>query len=422
MLLFAKALQNPKQKPIQDAVVWIQDDTVRWAGPRSELPVEARKDPNQVELPDQVLFPGLINAHAHLELTSLGGLPYPGSFVSWIRAVLKAKHNLTEGQQKKSMQEGIRQALQGGTTTIGDHISVTGDIEALVQSPLRGKAFLEVLGVVPEVARDISTAARLLGHANSKFASRWELIPSPHSVHGLDPEILAELLQENFTVFSMHLGESEPEDIYFREQRGSMDDFIAERGARLRHQEKSAIQDLASRGLLSERILAIHANYLDETDLELLRKHGISIVHCPLSHRYFSHRHFPVRRCMEVRLNLALGTDSLSSAVSLSMLDVLRTAELSLGINREILFEMATLGGAKALKMETQVGEIVPGKKADLIGISAPQHGGWIDALFDAEAVRFSMIGGKPVGASHDSPPGTDFANGKPSTSAMGDS
>jgi len=396
MLLLAPALQNPLQPLIRNAALWIEGDVLQFVGAEKDLPVAAREDAERLEIKDTLLLPGMINAHAHLELSHLSGLAYPGGFVAWIKAVLSAKNNPQLGLAKDPFAQGIAQSLWGGTTTVGDHVSVTSPVEALMGSPFRGKAFLEVLGVVPEVAQDIYRTALDLKEHYQKFSRRWDILPSPHSVHALDPEVLAEVLSLDQSLFSIHLAESEAEALYFREKKGEMHDLIASRGTVLQREGASSIQELSRLGRLDSRILAIHANYLDDADLELLQQANCSIVHCPLSHRYFAHRAFRMKDCLDAGINIALGTDSLASAHSLSMLDILRSTKGAFPfLSQEQIFAMATLGGAKALKMENQVGELAPSKKADVVGVPWRENLGAHENLFASEKVSFSMIGGK---------------------------
>ncbi len=395
MLLFSSYLQNPNSSPIESAAIWVQGESIRYAGKRSELPAEALSDSNIVHLTNTILLPGMINAHSHLELTSLQGLPYAGSFIGWIKEVLKAKNNLDPSEQTNTMIEGIQKTLEGGTTTIGDHLSVNGDIETLIYSPLRGKIFLEVIGVVPEVAESIYQAALSLKNAYEKSAKRFEILPSPHSVHALEPKTLKELLDQKFPLYSIHLAESEEEKVYFSEKSGPMRKFIVERGNALQRMGMSSIQELKALGYLNSSILAVHANYLAQEELLDLAENQISIVHCPLSHQYFSHQSFGMPNCHELKINVALGTDSLASASSLSMFEILRAAEKSFPfLSKKKIFAMATLGGAKALKMEREVGELTEGKKADVIGIQAVPGTSPLESIFEAQRISFSMIDG----------------------------
>ena len=147
---------------------------------------------------------------------------------------------------------------------------------------------------------------------------------------------------------------------------------------------------------MNPNLLAIHGNYFSTEDIRLLAERDVSVVHCPLSHQYFGHRPFPLEKIQSAGINLALGTDSLASSQSLSMLEILRATQKNFSsLNREEIFSMATLGGARALKMENQLGILQTGAKADMIGLRNPGGKDALELLFQAEHVEFSMINGK---------------------------
>lgn len=398
MLLYAAALLNPGQDSILvEPAVWIKGDSLAYVGPCEGLPDEAEQDPDTIDLGEVLLCPGLVNSHAHLELSDLAALPYPGEFVAWIKSLMEAKAGAEPQNQDAGFHAGVLQCLKGGTTCIGDHVSVGTNLEPLMRSPLRGRAFIEVLGVVPEVARDMLKAALHLQQIWTSDDRDVRPMPSPHSVHALDPEILAKTLDLPEPVFSLHLAESECELDYFAKQSGTMHEFIASRGQPLKRQADSAVRELAKMGKLSDRLMAVHGNYLDATDLALLAKAGASLVHCPFSHGYFGHSPFPLAQAKASGLNIALGTDSLASAASLSMLEVMREMEKEFPeLKRPEIFAMATINGAKALKLDRICGTLEAGKKADLIALpSAGFHP--LDAVFRAESVEAIVIGGRFV-------------------------
>ncbi len=394
MLLFAPLLKNPLQAEISDAALWIEQDLIRYAGPRSCLPSEAHGDPVQYKIEDGILFPGLVNAHCHLELTCLEGLPYPGNFTDWIRKILEAKTNLGPEEQDKAIVKGVLLSILGGTTTLGDHMSCNSNLEDLLESPLRGKIFLEVLGVVPEVAETLFNSAQHLKETYKQHNSRFEIIPSPHSIHAVAPEILERLFSSPHGLFSIHLAESLDEQQYFQGS-GPLHQLIAERSTPPHTSKTSALGEMLARAWLDSRTLIVHGNYLNDIELKIIGQKGISLVHCPFSHRYFNHRPFPLQGALQAGVNIALGTDSLASATSLSMLEVMREMERRFPkLDRETILSMATLGGAQALQLQDQVGNLSSGKKADAIAIRQLGHRDPLDALFAAEQVDFSMVDG----------------------------
>ncbi len=376
----------------------------------------------RIDLPDTVLTPGFVNAHSHLELTSLKKLEYRGNFTDWIRKVVETKPQISEQDYQKGIQQGIDLMLQSGITTVGDHVSFNTDLELILKSPLRGILFVEILGVVKEVSEMVFSNAEKLEQLYQKDSSLFQIYASPHSVHAVHPEILPKLFSKERKVLSIHLGESEEEKEYFKDQAGSLYEFIMNRRGEpsvrpdgvqnyqrfsdLQHFRANtrfaptAIQLLESQHLLSNQIMAVHCNYLEEKDFDLLDKYEMSIVHCPSSHDYFSHQKFDLEECRKRNINIALGTDSLASGESLSILDQIRLAKKNYpDISAQEWIKMTTLNGAKALKMENEIGSITKNKMADIIGFKIEkQNPKEIEAeILLSEKAHFMMLDGKIV-------------------------
>jgi aminodeoxyfutalosine deaminase len=388
--------------PIKDGAVVVEEETIAAVGPFRKIREDSpEKFTSAVELSDTVLLPGFVNAHSHLELTALRGFPYPGGFSQWIRKIVAAKPGVSTNDTARAIEEGIHWMLQTGTTTVGDHVSVGTDFWTILKSPLRGRLFIEILGVRREVAEDLLSIARDLERIFEKNSGRFHVNASPHSAHAVHPKVLPSIFESHRPLFSIHLAESDDEQALFEKNAGPLFDLIGERGTPLRFNQPSPLAYLEALNLLSDRVTAVHGNYFKESDAELLLKHRMSVVHCPTSHAYFSHPRFPLPELKRKGINVALGTDSLASGHSLSMLDQLQTAAKSYPeILPEEWIRMATINGAKALKMENEIGTLTPGKKADLIGIKVPE--GALknvllatQAVLSAEKVEFSIISGQ---------------------------
>ncbi len=367
----------------------------------------------RIDLPGTVLTPGFVNAHSHLELTSLKKLEYPGNFTNWIRKVIELKPQTSDQDYQNGIQQGIDLMLQSGITTVGDHVSFNTDLELILKSPLRGILFIEILGVVKEVAETVLKNAEKLEQRFQNDSSLFQIYASPHSVHAVHPEILPKLFSKERKVLSIHLSESEEENEYFKDQSGPLYNFIANRRGEAfslstdpscSNEGKcfapTAIQLLESQHLLSNQIMAVHCNYLDEKDFDLLEKYQISIVHCPSSHDYFSHQKFNLEECRKRNINIALGTDSLASGESLSILDQIRLAKKNYpDISSEEWIKMATLNGAKALKMENEIGSITKNKKGDIVGFKIKKGNSreMIEELIESKKASFRMLNGKVI-------------------------
>src|SRR5208283_4249567 len=118
--------------------------------------------------------------------------------------------------------------------------------------------------------------------------------------------------QTNWRV-TMHVAESEDEFEMFARRRGPMFDWLERQRGTEDCGRGTPLAQVERCGLLGENFLAVHANYLLDSDIQALARSGASVVHCPRSHAYFQHQRFPCEELAAAGVNVCLGTDSLAS-------------------------------------------------------------------------------------------------------------
>jgi 5-methylthioadenosine/S-adenosylhomocysteine deaminase len=116
-------------------------------------------------------------------------------------------------------------------------------------------------------------------------------------------------------------------------------------------------------------LLAVHAVHVTKRDMDLLANSGASVAHCPRSNHMLGVGRAPVTELMERGVNVALGTDSLTSNMDMDMWEEMRFAYLVNGLKAEQVIRMATINGARALHLDSVTGSLEPGKEADLIAV-----------------------------------------------------
>jgi len=177
---------------------------------------------------------------------------------------------------------------------------------------------------------------------------------------------------------------------------------------------KSVVEYLDGLGLLSPRLAIVHGIWLTDLDIALLAEHGCSVVHNPLSNLKLGSGLCPVRKLLDVGINVALGTDGLATSDTADLIEAIRVASLihkpvthdyAQWVSAAEVFRMATMGGARSSLMEREVGSLEAGKKADIILLDRDAWG--FIPLSDpvrhlafsvtSEAVRTSIIGGRIV-------------------------
>lgn len=400
MRLFSHHILAPDCSQWIQGAIHVENNRIIDIEPLDELPKSAAKSDSL--LADYSLLPGFVNAHCHLELTDIGSLPrdllknqnHKINFVSWIRELVLRKEKLSQDEQDHGIKMGAEKLLQSGVTTLGDHMSFNTNWRSITETPLRGRVFGEVLGIVPEVCEHIYT---LLKKVQQEFsASRFRLHISPHSAHAVTLPILLKLLQTESPPLSIHLSESQEEKEYFSRQGGDLLKLIHDLGVVAPHHAASGLEMLAANRIDLSKILLIHGNYLGPEEIALIKKNKICIVHCPGSHSYFEHAAFPLESLLAQNVTIALGTDSLASNFELNFLSELRRVQKNfprLGENQ--ILKMATINGAKALCMENEVGTLERGKKADIIGFKMQKNTTPFATMLNKNAADLVMIDGK---------------------------
>ncbi len=336
-----------------------------------------------IDAGDCLLLPGLVNAHTHLALSDLAGrLPPPRRFSAWLKAVMRHGRTRSHDAPAAAVRDGAAWSLAAGVTTVAD-VSFSGaGAEALAESPLRSTVFVEVFGhsrkrhtrPEPRLAMAVARARALAGLGLSVGLS-------PHAPYSTGvAAYLAAMAEADCCGWPLttHLHETRDEIDLYRTGRGPM-----ARWWQLRMMlwfggftppRVSPIRALADAGALARPWIVAHGNYLDDADIDLLRRSGSTVVYCPRSHHYFGHTDHPYRRLAAAGVPVALGTDSLASAPSLSVLDEMRFVAARDGAPPENLLAMATAAGADALGLGGTVGRLAEGEVADLVAL--PLSGG----------------------------------------------
>jgi cytosine/adenosine deaminase-related metal-dependent hydrolase len=354
------------------------------------------------DLGEAVLMPGLVNTHTHLDLTSIAdSIQRVPKFTDWIFQIVGKR---TPSTVQPSICEGVQQSLAGGATTVGD-IDGTGEsMQSLRDTPIRKVVFFEVLGFSGEHAA--MGLARLAAYLGASLApdSLLTAALSPHAPYSTSAEIYRQCVASGLSVCT-HIAETKGELEFLSSGTGAFLDYLEAFGistAEWVPPQRTPVQYMETLGVLREDSLLVHCNYLTDADVELLAESGASVVFCPRSHHYFYHTDHPVMRLVEKGINVAIGTDSLASNWSLSLLDELKfLARTQPCIRPETLFDMVTYNGAKALGLE-EVGRLEKDWQADIIAVQIPNDGRPpIEQILDSSSENLlTVVGGKVCNAS----------------------
>lgn len=356
--------------PFRDGAVLIDGELIASVGPSAEL---RRAAPHAAihDFGDGVILPGLVNAHTHLELSHLAPPHYSGRFVDWLVTVIAAAGD--DQTATGAVGRGIAQCLRYGVTTVGDITRRPGLTRAeLLSSPLRVVSFGEVVGMAGrrEVLPGLLDAA-----VGGPATDRLRPGVSPHAPYSIDADGYRRCLtaaRGHNLPLTTHLAESADEAMFLSDHAGPFRQLwdrlgAWEEGATGRF-DGGPVRYAASLGLLDYAPVALaHVNYCDDDELALLTRSRASVVYCPRTHAYFGHPPHRWRDMLAAGIDVAVGTDSCASSPDLNMVDDLRLLHrIRPDVPAELLWQLATVRGARALGLKTSVGSLTPGKLADL--------------------------------------------------------
>jgi cytosine/adenosine deaminase-related metal-dependent hydrolase len=327
-----------------------------------------------------IILPGLVNAHSHFELTRMKArLEPPGPFTGWLSRLMAERQSWTKADFFESAQTGARLSLAAGVTLAGD-VSASGmSSQALKAEKLHKVVFEEVTGFLPERASQVmgSLEARL---AQAEPDGYLTLGVSPHAPYSVSPELfraVADLAHRRGMHLAIHVAETREEIEFLESGTGDFSDFLAHLGvlpAGWTPPETSPVAYLDHLGLLRQPAVLIHCNHLDEDSMARILNRSCSAVYCPRSHAFFGFENHPVRRLLDMGVNVALGTDSLASCDSLSILDEMRFLfRIRKDLKCDEILRMATLNGAVALGFGGVLGRLRRGYWADMTVLQLPE-------------------------------------------------
>ena len=342
--------------------------------PRSRAP--ALQSSRASEFPSYALLPALVNAHVHLELSSLrGAVPPADSMPAWASRLIATRRSAL-GESAEPICAAIAEVRASGTTLVGEVTNTLASYEPLAQSALSAAVFFEQLGFRTGDARGLAGAAQATIH-RLPANRRLRVSVVPHAPYSVSPALLQAIAsQGGRPIMSIHLGES-PEELQFLQDgsgawRGLLDALGVWDDA-WTPPRCGPVAYLDQLELVDDRLIAVHGVQLTDVELECLAAAHATVVTCPRSNSWTGAGAPPIERFYRSGVRVAVGTDSLASVETLNLFDELaRMRTIAPTIPAWTLLETATRTGAEALGFGAELGTIAPGKRAELIAVRLP--------------------------------------------------
>jgi 5-methylthioadenosine/S-adenosylhomocysteine deaminase len=322
-----------------------------------------------VRLPDHLVTPGLVNAHTHAAMALLRGVGDDLPLQRWLteriwplEAALVSEAFVADGTRLAAAE-----MLRAGVTTCSDmYFYPDVAARALVATGMRAVVGIIAIEFPTTYASDaedyLHKGLQARDDLRDEPLVRFTLAPhAPYTVSDTTLRRVAMLAEELDLPVHMHVHETAHE----------VDASIADHGVR-------PLARLERLGLLSERLIAVHAVHLNDAEIAKLGRAGASIAHCPVSNLKLASGMANVPSLLAAGVNVALGTDGAASNNRLDLLDEARLAALlaksaardATALPAPLALECATLGGARALGLERLIGSIETGKQADLVAVA----------------------------------------------------
>ena len=358
---------EPVGAVLENHAVAVNDGRIVALLPQAEAAV--RFSPRQRKRLDQhVLIPGLVNLHTHAAMTLLRGLADDLPLMEWLHDHVwpaEAKHVCEQFVHDGSLL-ACAEMLRGGITCFNDmYFFPKAAADAALASGMRAAIGLITVDFPSNYAADADD------YLAKGLAVRDELLEEPLLSFCLAPHAPYTVGERSFAkVLTLAEQIEVPIHLHLHETVQEIDDSEQRFGMR-------PIERIRRLGLLSPALIAVHAVHLNAREIELLAEHGCSVAHCPSSNLKLASGIAPITQLLAQGINIGLGTDGAASNNRLDIFQEMRLAALLAkeqggradAIDAHRVLRMATLGGARALGLDADIGSITTGKYADLCAV-----------------------------------------------------
>lgn len=323
---------------------------------------------NHIQLPKHVIMPGFVNAHGHGAMSLLRGFADDKPLHTWLNEHIWPAEGRWVSEQfvRDGTELAVAEMLKTGTTCYSDMYFYPEAAAKVSQtSGLRAQITFPILDFPTAWASEADEYIHkgLALHDDYRSFERISIGFGPHAPYTVSDEPLrrvATLANELQAPIHIHLHETADE----------VTQAVKEQG-------KRPIQRLYELGVLTPYSQCVHMTQVNDDDLDLLQKTGASVIHCPESNLKLASGLCPVQWLLDNGVVVGLGTDGAASNNDLDMLGELATAALvgkhaaadATAISAHTALTMATLGSARALGLDADIGSIAAGKAADIIAL-----------------------------------------------------
>jgi|GEM_PF-37640 len=354
--------QNSKRQLIKNGGLVIEKDRIKDIGQTKNIEKKYRRQVEKViDGQGKIVMPGLINTHGHLAMSLLRGYADDMNLEEWW---LKRVYPIESKFGRKEVYWGsllsMLEMIKSGTTCFTDFYYYQDQVNgAAKEIGIRGILGCAILDLPTFAFKNTTEAFKKIKDLIKKKLMNMALAPHMFQTTSLKTyQKCKKIANENNLLLTTHLAETKQEVEYC-----------------LKKYKKRPIEVLAKAGILDKKTLLVHCCWLNKKEIKILAQSKASVSHCPVSNMKLASGTMPLPEMIKAGINISLGTDSACSNNALDMFQEMKTAALLHKVNQlnpmatdaQMILDMATINGAKALNLEKEIGSLEKGKKADLI-------------------------------------------------------
>ncbi len=359
-----------QQSLIKNGAVAIAGDTIAALGKSSTI-LEQYSTDKHLHTDHGLIMPGLINTHTHAPMACFRGLADDLPLMTWLEEhIFPVEASLTPDMVYQSTLLSIAEMIKSGTTSFCDMYLFSKEVaRAAAESGMRA-LIGEVLYDFPSPCYgDLENGFSYVDDLFDQYQDHplISITATPHSVYTCAPELLTRLgrvAEDHGSLYSIHLSENLAELNTCKDRFGC-----------------SPVEHLDKLGLLGPQTLAAHCVVLSDKDIETLAEQQVKVAHCQESNMKLASGTAPVVRMLQAGITVSIGTDGAASNNDVDMFGEMNTVAKihkvdrmdATAMNAEQTLYAASLGGAQALGHQHKTGNLVTGKKADLIVLNMNQ-------------------------------------------------
>ena len=319
-----------------------------------------------VERPSHVLIPGLVNAHTHAAMSLMRGLSDDLPLEAWLHdGIWPVEKRWASAEMVRDGTElAIAEMLRGGVTCFSDQYFFPEVVAATAVD-------LHMRAMIGTPVIDFPTA---WAQSTEEYLGKGtDLVHDPYADHPLIstcfvPHSTYTVSDDAFRQLRMLADQLDRRvQIHLHETAAEVNDSLRDHGRR----PYERLRDL---GLVNSSLLAVHAVHMSDDEIAHMADAGVGVAHCPKSNLKLASGIAPVARFRKAGIDVGIGTDSAASNNTLDMISEMRAAALlgnvaandAAAVSAAQALEMATIGSARVLGLDGEIGSIEPGKWADL--------------------------------------------------------